>query len=354
VSKANAESEGGEAVSSAEAISLKDLSVQAGTQTLLSDVNVTFPAGEISLVVGPSGVGKSILMRIIAALIDSNEPGIHWSGDVKIGGDPAVAGSAGVVFQSFALFDEISPVNNLDFARSFGGQHASPLTSNELLERLRVPKQVPTSRLSGGQRQRLALARTLAYNPPAILYDEPTSGLDPETGKQVAGLIQEMHDEFKKTSLVVTHDYVSLLPIADRVFLLDSDANKVVELPKKDWGRIAEILEPLASATTKRHDQVDERSTVSSVAAWTSELFVATTNFVLAMFTALFSLIPFWRSPAWGLRFLGHYARMVFGPTAIIYLIASGMISGFVTTYFTFKFLPYTAYTQPLRCCRAS
>jgi len=348
VSKANAESEGGEAVSSAEAISLKDLSVQAGTQTLLSDVNVTFPAGEISLVVGPSGVGKSILMRIIAALIDSNEPGIHWSGDVKIGGDPAVAGSAGVVFQSFALFDEISPVNNLDFARSFGGQHASPLTSNELLERLRVPKQVPTSRLSGGQRQRLALARTLAYNPPAILYDEPTSGLDPETGKQVAGLIQEMHDEFKKTSLVVTHDYVSLLPIADRVFLLDSDANKVVELPKKDWGRIAEILEPLASATTKRHDQVDERSTVSSVAAWTSELFVATTNFVLAMFTALFSLIPFWRSPAWGLRFLGHYARMVFGPTAIIYLIASGMISGFVTTYFTFKFLPYTAYTQPL------
>ena len=137
-------------------------------------------------------------MRIIAALINSNEPGIHWHGNVEIGGKPVAPGSAGVVFQSFALFDEISPAHNLDFARSFGGQHASPMTSDELLERLRVPKQVPTSRLSGGQRQRLAIARTLAYNPSAILYDEPTSGLDPETGKQVAGLIREMHDEFKK------------------------------------------------------------------------------------------------------------------------------------------------------------
>ena len=347
MSNANAEAVG-EMVSSAEAITLNNVSVQAGAQTLLSDVSVTFPAGEIALVVGPSGVGKSILMRIIAALINSSEPGIHWTGDVQIGNKPAVAGSTGVVFQSFALFDEISPANNLDFARAFGGQHASPMTSNELLERLRVPKQVPTSRLSGGQRQRLAIARTLAYNPAAILYDEPTSGLDPETGKQVAELIREMHNEFKKTSLVVTHDYVSLLPIADRVFLLDPNVGKLVELPKEDWNRLAEILEPLANATTKRHDQVDERSTVGSVATWSGGLFVATTNFVLAMFAALISLLPIWRAPAWGLRFLGHFARMVFGPTAIIYLIASGMISGFVTTYFTFKFLPHSGFTQPL------
>ena len=107
-------------------------------------------------------------------------------------------------------------------------------------------------------------------------------------------------------------------------------------------------LRTLASATTQRHDQVEERSTIGNLAAWTGELFVATTNFMLATLTALFSLIPIWRSPAWGLRFLGHYARMVFGPTAIIYLVASGMISGFVTTYFTFKFLPHSAYTQPL------
>ena len=98
MSKANVEAKVGETVASAEAISLENLSVQAGDQTLLTDVSVTFPAGEIALVVGPSGVGKSILMRIIAALINSNEPGIQWTGDVKIGDKTAVAGSAGVVF----------------------------------------------------------------------------------------------------------------------------------------------------------------------------------------------------------------------------------------------------------------
>ena len=149
MSEVNAENEVGGSVSSADEISLKKLTVRAGKQTLLTDVDIQFPAGEISMVVGPSGVGKSILLRIVAGLIDKHEQGIHWTGDVKIGDQHAVAGNAGVVFQSFALFDEISPASNLDFAKSFGAQHASPATSDELLERLRVPRQVPTSRLSG-------------------------------------------------------------------------------------------------------------------------------------------------------------------------------------------------------------
>jgi ABC-type transporter Mla maintaining outer membrane lipid asymmetry permease subunit MlaE len=194
----------------------------------------------------------------------------------------------------------------------------------------------------------LALARTLAYNPNAILFDEPTSGLDPETGKQVASLIRETHDRFNKTSIIVTHDYLSLMPIADRIFMLDSDAKQIVEVDRKDWEQIPERLAPLATATTQKHDAVEGISVGKRWAEWTLDLFSNTTAFCVAMLMAVVSLIPLWKSPAWGSRFFGHYARMVFGPTAIIYLVASGLISGFVTTYFTFKFLPYSSYTEPL------
>ena len=188
-------------------ILIQNVGVIAGDKRLLENVEAEFRSGEITLVVGPSGVGKSILMKIMAGLIPQYSEGIRWSGNVLIGGEKATAGLTGVVFQSFALFDEMTPKANVEFAHACGKHHASETSTTDLLEGLRVPFNVPTSRLSGGQRQRLAIARTLAYNPTAILYDEPTSGLDPETGKQVAELIRQTHQQYGKTSVIVTHDY---------------------------------------------------------------------------------------------------------------------------------------------------
>ena len=269
-------------------------------------------------------------------------------GKVSIDGTKARAGKAGVVFQSFALFDELSPIANMEFARSSGGNHASPVPSKELLQQLRVPPNVPTSRLSGGQRQRLAIARTLAYNPTAILYDEPTSGLDPLTGRQVADLIRETHDQFGKTSVIVTHDYHSLMPIADRIYLLDPTAGQLVEVPKSEWETIPAKLAPMATATTKQNDEVEPKSISDQIQDWIGNLFTSTTNVVIAAVVGLLSLFPLWKNPVWGMRFFGHYARLIFGPTAFMYLMASGLISGFVTTYFTFKFLPFAEYSEPL------
>ena len=184
-------------------IEIKNLSVIAGKRVLLKDANAVFAPNEITLIVGPSGVGKSILMRLVAGLTNDFGNAIQYHGDVTINGARAKSGAAGVVFQSFALFDELTPIENLKFARANGGTQASEVSPAEMLANLNVPTKVPTSRLSGGQRQRLAIARTLAYNPPAILYDEPTSGLDPLTGKQVAELIRQTHDEHGKTSVIV-------------------------------------------------------------------------------------------------------------------------------------------------------
>lgn len=329
-------------------IELSNISVTAGTQELIRDVNADFRHGEITLIVGPSGVGKSILLRIMAGLLNQSSEGIQWNGEVKVDGEKASAGRAGVVFQSFALFDELTPMGNMEFAHACGQQHASPLPVGELLKQLRVPPNVPTSRLSGGQRQRLAIARTLAYNPAAILYDEPTSGLDPETGRQVADLIRETHDQFRKTSVIVTHDYHSLMPIADRIYLLDPTAGKLLEMPKDQWESIPEKLAPMALMTQEKREQVDEVSLGELAIERVAGFCKSTSEGLIALLVGLVSLIPFWNSTTWGFKFLAHYCRLVFGPTAILYLIASGMISGFVTTYFTFQFLPYSNYTQPL------
>ena len=332
--------------SSAVAVELNDVCISAGNRSLLEHVSTQFKAGEITLIVGPSGVGKSILLKLIAGLQSSFESAIACSGQVSIGDQPAGEGLAGVVFQNFALFDEMSPLENLNFAAS-NAKRPSTIKPRQMLEQLRVPINVPTSRLSGGQRQRLAIARTLMYDPPVILYDEPTSGLDPMTGGQVAELIQQTHQQHNKTSIIVTHDYHSLMPIADRIFLLDPDQKSLTETPKEQWHTIEQMLLPM-TRQVRSEEEVDSFPVARMVQGKLNQFFVSTTNAVGCLGVGIASLIPTWKNPQWGIRFFWHFLLMVGGPAAFLYLIAAGLISGFVTTYFTFKFLPYTDYTEPL------
>jgi len=333
--------------SKASAVQVRNLNLSAGQVVLLQDLNADFLDNEISLIVGPSGVGKSLLMKVVAGIVESAEGGIEYRGEVKINGTNAAAGKVGFVFQSFALFDEWSPISNVEFARSAGAGHAARMPSEELLEKLKVPTHVPTSRLSGGQKQRLAIARALAFNSPVIIYDEPTSGLDPATGRQVADLIRDTHDQYGQTTLVVTHDYPSLLPIADRVFLMDPGKKTILEVEREAWNTIPETLKEMAGLVS-----IAERSSkdtaIRRIGSSIYRFFSATSNWLAACLIGLYSLIPTFGNPLWGIRYLGHFSRLIFGPTALIYLLLAGIISGFVTTYFTFKFLPFASYTEPL------
>jgi ABC-type transporter Mla maintaining outer membrane lipid asymmetry permease subunit MlaE len=242
----------------------------------------------------------------------------------------------------------LSPEANINFARSCGGSHANQMTARQLMQHLGVPRGVPTSRLSGGQRQRLAIARTLAFNPPVILFDEPTSGLDPKTGQQVARLIQETHHEYGKTTIIVTHDYPALMPIADRIHLLDPVQQSLIEVPRDQWDDIPVQLEPMSAAAAQSHEEIPDVSIRKQIVARIQSFFVGSTHAVQLTLASMLSLLPIWESPGWGLRYMAHFARLVAGPTAWFYLLIAGAIVGFVTTYFTFEFLPYATYVEPL------
>ncbi|NND96341.1 MAG: ATP-binding cassette domain-containing protein, partial [Pirellulaceae bacterium] len=256
----------------------------------------------------------------------------------------------GIVFQQFALFDELSPTANVQFAIDHRSDRRKPplQSAKAWLEELGVPSRTPIAGLSGGQKQRLAIARTLAADPDVILYDEPTSGLDAASGRKVANLIRETQTRYQRTSIVVTHDYETLLPIADDVLLLDSAAKQLVRVPKDHWDEIPDRMKPvvLESETTSTPSPTDRMKNSALAAA---DSFLTTTGGALVAAVRLpwdsFPVVPRVR---WGLRFLMHYLRLVGGPSAWVYLILAGLIVGFTGTYFTFRFLPFRLYTQPL------
>lgn len=210
-------------------IKLIDLNMEYGERIILRDVNLTIKKGETLAVVGPSGTGKSTLLKLLIGLARPTS-GQVWVDGKEISRlkdkelDEARLGM-GMVFQYSALFDSMSVGENV----AFGLRQHTDMKEDDLRrvveERLAgvglagLADAMPNE-LSGGMKKRVGLARALAFKPNIILYDEPSSGLDPIMSRKIDELILETQKNFGVTSVVVTHDMESAYRIADRIAVL--------------------------------------------------------------------------------------------------------------------------------------
>lgn len=337
-------------------LKLDSVTISTPSKKLIEDASETIAAGRITLIVGPSGAGKSVLLRTLAGLLPQSGESLSWTGEIQLSNDSGTRlnpkGNVGVVFQQFALFDELSCTANIQFAidhRSTGKRSKRTnsayqnKSATQWLDQLGVPANVPVGNLSGGQKQRLAIARTLARSPDIILYDEPTSGLDAASGSKVAELIRETHRLAGRTSVIVTHDYPTLIPIADDILLFNTQTKKLERLEHEQWKQVPERLQALTSPSSSPKPKNENPLTqfVSKVLDTTG----AAVGTALILPLRMVPLFPRWK---WGTRFIAHYLRLIAGPSAWVYLLVAGLIIGFTSTFFTFRFLPFRLYTQPL------
>ncbi|HEP1511013.1 TPA: amino acid ABC transporter ATP-binding protein [Streptococcus pyogenes] len=202
-------------------LELKNISKQFGQKTIFDGFNLTVQDGEVLSLVGPSGGGKTTLLRMLAGLESIDSGQVFYNGE-DVGIDHLENRNLlGFVFQDFQLFPHLTVLDNLTLSPTItmGMQNVDAKEKAlDLLTRLGLKEhaQVYPYSLSGGQKQRVALARAMMIDPQIIGYDEPTSALDPELRQTVEALIVQ-NREMGITQIVVTHDLVFAEAISDRI-----------------------------------------------------------------------------------------------------------------------------------------
>lgn len=210
-------------------ISLRKLQKSFGPLKVLAGVDLDIPEGMTTVVLGPSGSGKSVMLKHIIGLLQPEAGEIYFDGaridnlrerdltDVRL--------QVGLLFQGGALFDSLTVEENIEFPL----REHTKLTREERHERVAQALEVVDlkglfhklpSQLSGGQRKRVALARAIVLQPRVVLYDEPTTGLDPIRSDGINELIIKLKKTLGVTSIVVTHDLVSARKVSDRCVML--------------------------------------------------------------------------------------------------------------------------------------
>lgn len=215
---------------SKQVISIKGLRKSFDDFHVLRGVDMELYQGENLVVLGRSGTGKSVLIKIIAGLLKPDTGSINVLGKemnhISTKELDSLRLKIGFSFQNSALYDSMTVGENLEFPLV---RHSENLSQKEINERVvrvldavglsQTLNQMP-SQLSGGQRKRIGIARTLILNPAIMLYDEPTAGLDPITCLDINNLINEVQVKFNTSSIIITHDLTCAKATGDRVVML--------------------------------------------------------------------------------------------------------------------------------------
>ncbi len=211
-------------------IQIRDLSKSFGDNHVLRGVNLDLYKEENLVVLGRSGTGKSVLIKLIAGLLRPDEGTINVLGDsVTELNDRELRElrlKIGFSFQNSALYDSMTVRENLEFPLVRNKRNLTRSEINHAVEEVldgvglsQAINQMP-SELSGGQRKRIGIARTLILRPEIMMYDEPTAGLDPITCLDINGLINEVQERYKTASIIITHDLACAKEVGDRIVML--------------------------------------------------------------------------------------------------------------------------------------
>jgi phospholipid/cholesterol/gamma-HCH transport system ATP-binding protein len=200
-----------------------------GDKVVLEDVSVSFDQGKTNLIIGQSGMGKTVLLKCLVGLIPFEEGKVIYDDRLFSGmtfqEKKSVQREIGMLFQGGALFDSLNAEENVMFPLTMFtkmNQAEKVDRANFCLQRVNLENanKLYPSELSGGMKKRVAIARAIALNPRYLYCDEPNSGLDPQTANLIDELISEITAEYNMTTVVVTHDMNSVLEIGQKVYFI--------------------------------------------------------------------------------------------------------------------------------------
>ncbi len=223
-------------------ISYRQVTKAFGSNRIYRDITLDIQRGETLCIIGGSGTGKSVMMKMLVGLLEPDAGEIEVFGQSIVGLKQRqwidIRRRVAMLFQGGALFDSFTVGENIQYPmieHKWGDKLKREKRVSQVLEMVGLGniEHLYPAEISGGMKKRVALARAIAVEPEVLLYDEPTTGLDPISIRRINGLIRNLQEQLNVTSMVVTHEMPSVFTIADRIAMLHDQQIAFVGTPEE-------------------------------------------------------------------------------------------------------------------------